>query len=131
MPTWRKGIMGDTVGMGNTRTINPEFMNTSYAKHWSDFLNSNQLEELSRNHGYEVIFAPHANIEPYLPNFKLPKYITTWTATHSEFSMQKLFQKASLMITDYSSVAFEMGLLNKYVLYYQFDQEEFLQYPIF
>lgn len=125
MPTWRKGIMGDTVGVGNTRTINSDFMNTSYAKHWSDFLNSNQLEELSRNYGYEVIFAPHANIEPYLPNFKLPEYITTWAATHSDFSMQKLFQKSSLMITDYSSVAFEMGLLNKYVLYYQFDQEEF------
>ncbi|WP_188032944.1 CDP-glycerol glycerophosphotransferase family protein [Psychrobacter sp. ANT_WB68] len=125
MPTWRKGIMGDTIGMGNTRTINSEFMNTSYAKHWSDLLNSNELEELSRHYGYEVIFAPHANIEPYLPNFELPEYISVWTATHSDFSMQKLFQTARLMITDYSSVAFEMGLLNKYVLYYQFDQEEF------
>ena len=125
MPTWRKGIMGDVMGVGNTRTINSDFMSTSYAKYWSDFLNSNELKELSCNYGYEVIFAPHANIEPYLPNFKLPEYISIWTATNSEFSMQKLFQEASLMITDYSSVAFEMGLLNKYVLYYQFDQEEF------
>ena len=29
------------------------------------------------------------------------------------------------MITDYSSVAFEMAYLKKAVLYYQFDEEEF------
>ena len=125
MPTWRKNIMGDVIGMGNTRAVSSGFMNTSYAIHWSNLLNSSELQELSNKHGYKVIFAPHANIAPYLPEFKIPDYIEVWTAAHSEFSMQKLFQKARLMITDYSSVAFEMGLLNKYVLYYQFDQEEF------
>ncbi|EJA8820652.1 CDP-glycerol glycerophosphotransferase family protein, partial [Campylobacter coli] len=38
---------------------------------------------------------------------------------------QKLFCNSSLMITDYSSVAFEMAYLNKPVIYYQFDHEEF------
>ncbi|WP_171838959.1 CDP-glycerol glycerophosphotransferase family protein, partial [Campylobacter coli] len=34
---------------------------------------------------------------------------------------------SSLMITDYSSVAFEMAYLNKPVIYYQFDQEKFFK----
>ena len=45
--------------------------------------------------------------------------------THKDCSIQNLFQKASIMVTDYSSVAFEMALLQKAVLYYQFDQEDF------
>ncbi|EAH7485002.1 capsular biosynthesis protein, partial [Campylobacter coli] len=40
-------------------------------------------------------------------------------------SLQKLFCNSSLMITDYSSVAFEMAYLEKPVIYYQFDKEEF------
>ncbi|WP_186305442.1 CDP-glycerol glycerophosphotransferase family protein, partial [Campylobacter coli] len=45
-------------------------------------------------------------------------------ANHNE-SLQELFCNSSLMITDYSSVAFEMAYLNKPVIYYQFDHEEF------
>ena len=82
MPTWRKGIMGNIVaGIGNTRTINSDFMNTPYAKHWSDFLNSDQLREMVQKHNYKIIFAPHANIVPYLKTFKVPEYINVWWAT--------------------------------------------------
>lgn len=122
MPTWRKTILGANA-KGNKRKINNSFMDTDYAKHWSSFLSSEALQSLSEKYGYEVIFAPHANIEPYLDQFNLPKYIKPWRAKDS--SIQALFQKAKFMITDYSSVAFEMGVLNKTVIYYQFDQDDF------
>ncbi|HBQ4752891.1 TPA: CDP-glycerol glycerophosphotransferase family protein, partial [Escherichia coli] len=38
---------------------------------------------------------------------------------------QDLFKRAKIMITDYSSVAFEMAYLRKSVCYYQFDEQEF------
>lgn len=122
MPTWRKSIMGANA-VGNKRNLNDEFMNTVYAKYWKSFLGCESLKTLSTKYGYEVIFAPHANIEPYLDKFNVPAYIKTWRAKDS--SIQSLFQKSTLMITDYSSVAFEMGILGKTVLYYQFDQEDF------
>ena len=39
--------------------------------------------------------------------------------------MQESFLRAAMMITDYSSVMFEMALLGRPVLYYQFDFESF------
>ena len=124
MPTWRKSILGD-VGSGNERMINPDFINTQYAKSWQMFLQSDQLKTLAKEYGYAVIFAPHANIEPYLDVLDIPKYIQLWSA--KDGSIQELFQKSSMMITDYSSVHFEMGALGKPVLYYQFDKDEFFR----
>lgn len=121
MPTWRNYILGDQIGKGNGRQLNEQFMETEYAKHWTNLLKSEKLAEMAKNYGYKVIFAPHKNIEPYLPVMNLPDYISLWSADKSGESIQNLFKRAKLMITDYSSVAFEMGFLQKLVLYYQFD----------
>ncbi len=124
MPTWRANSIGKSTKTGNAREFNENFMNTNYAKHWNNLLHSEYLKNITDKYGYKIIFAPHANIEPYLSLFRLPPYIKTWSAANSSNSMQELFQTASLMITDYSSVAFEMGFLKKPVLYYQFDRDE-------
>ena len=126
MPTWRSYLMGETVGKGaNTRTLNPQFFDSSYAKHWVSLLQSAELQALAQRLGYQLVFAPHANIEPYLDQIQLPSHIQIWRASESLESMQELFVRASMMITDYSSVAFEMAYINKPTLYYQFDQDEF------
>ncbi|WGE69271.1 CDP-glycerol:glycerophosphate glycerophosphotransferase [Actinobacillus equuli subsp. haemolyticus] len=124
MPTWRNYIVGEAIDNGNTRAINPHFMETDYAQHWSSLLRSPRLEELAKTYGYKIVFAPHKNIEPYLSHLQVPEYIEVWSANTSTFGIQQLFQQSQLMITDYSSVAFEMGLLEKMVLYYHFDQEK-------
>ncbi|TCJ97900.1 CDP-glycerol glycerophosphotransferase (TagB/SpsB family) [Volucribacter psittacicida] len=123
MPTWRRSIVGNTVGNGNNRLLSDSFMQTNYAQSWYKIIHHNKLKQLVNDYGYQVIFAPHANIMPYLGLFNIPSFINVWKSTTSSESIQQLFQKAQLMITDYSSVAFEMALLEKMVIYYQFDQE--------
>ncbi len=54
----------------------------------------------------------------------IPNYIKIGYREDGE-SFQKYFQESDLMITDYTSAAFEMGYLKKPVIYYQFDEEEF------
>lgn len=122
MPTWRNSVIGKS-DIGNKRLLNDNFMSTKYATYWYNLLHSTQLKDLSEKYGYTVTFAPHANIEPYLEQFSLPKYIKIWHAHNS--SIQNLFQNSTFMITDYSSVHFEMAVLNKPVLYYQFDKDDF------
>lgn len=125
MPTWRNNIVGEIVGSGsNIRSMNKMFMQTDYAKSWFHLLHSKELKNLVEEYNYQVVFAPHANIAPYVSLFEVPNYIDTWQASTATISIQQLFQQAKMMITDYSSVAFEMGLLNKTVVYYQFDQSE-------
>lgn len=122
MPTWRRYIVGDVI-RGNERARNPSFLETEYAKTWQSLLCNKKLEELHYNFGYSIIFFPHANIQLYCDDFFIPNYITL--LKHTNGSIQELFQESSLMITDYSSVGFEMAFLKKPIIYYQFDEKTF------
>lgn len=125
MPTWRKSLVGNPIGDGNERILNSKFIDTEYAKNWYNVLHDSKLKSLALEFGYEVIFAPHANICPYLEIFNVPNYIKVWTKNSSDLSIQNLFQKSKFMVTDYSSVAFDMAYLGKQVIYYQFDKKDF------
>lgn len=122
MPTWRKSAIGKRTGNGSESELNPDFMQTPFAEHWSSVLHNPRLRELCNSYGYRVLFFPHTYIQPYLAQFSVPEFIEV--VSHTEGSMQELFKRAAMMITDYSSVAFEMGIQGKPVLYYQFDEAE-------
>ncbi len=121
MPTWRHNLVGEAI-FGNIRAFNPDFMDSSYAQSWHRFLCSDELRKMADKYGYKVVFFPHSNIQPYLTYFNLPDYVEV--CSHSNTKIQDLFRQASMMVTDYSSVGFEMGVLNKPVVYYQFDYDE-------
>ncbi|EOH1934176.1 CDP-glycerol:glycerophosphate glycerophosphotransferase [Campylobacter jejuni] len=120
MPTWREYLSGKMQKYG-VRARNPEFVKSLYFQKWQEFLCSKELEKLAVQYGYSIVFMPHPQVRMYLEDFNLPSFIIT---SYKE-SMQKLFCESSIMITDYSSVAFEMAVLKKPVLYYQFDKDEF------
>ncbi|HEF9817900.1 TPA: CDP-glycerol glycerophosphotransferase family protein [Campylobacter coli] len=121
IPTWRANIVGVALG-SSKRGLQSDFTQSEYFKKWNLLLNSNILQKLCEKYDYTIVFNPHPNIIPYLKDFNIPSYVKI--ANHNE-SLQELFCNSSLMITDYSSVAFEMAYLNKPVIYYQFDHEEF------
>ncbi|EFK9748261.1 capsular biosynthesis protein, partial [Campylobacter coli] len=122
MPTWRHYLSGLMIGNSGIRELKDDFKESEYFQKWNLLLDSNTLQKLCEKYSYTIVFNPHPNIIPYLKDFNIPSYVKI--ANQSE-SLQKLFCNSSLMITDYSSVAFEMAYLNKPVLYYQFDQEDF------
>ena len=124
MPTWRPALLGKVLE-GTTRELLPDFIESEYANKWRDFLSNERLKMFAAESGYEIVFFPHANIQPYLDEYILPEHVKV--LSHAAGSIQELFLKASVMVTDYSSVAFEMAYLNKPVCYYQFDEEDFFQ----
>ncbi|MYZ45492.1 CDP-glycerol glycerophosphotransferase family protein [Schauerella aestuarii] len=122
MPTWRNNIVGKN-SLGSKRLLNEEFSNSEYARRWSEFLQSSELELLCRKFGYKVIFFPHANVQPYLHTFVAPEHVLK--LSHEGASIQKLMTSSRILITDYSSVAFDFAYLQKSLIYYQFDQDDF------
>ncbi|EAL7816284.1 glycosyltransferase, partial [Campylobacter coli] len=124
MPTWRVNIVGTAINSG-ARGLKDDFKESEYFRKWNLLLDSNTLQKLCEKYDYTIVFNPHPNIIPYLKDFNIPSYVKI--ANHNE-SLQELFCNSSLMITDYSSVAFEMAYLNKPVIYYQFDHEEFFSF---
>ncbi|ELC8695755.1 CDP-glycerol glycerophosphotransferase family protein [Campylobacter coli] len=127
MPTWRVNIVGTAINSG-ARGLKDDFKESEYFRKWNLLLDSNTLQKLCEKYDYTIVFNPHPNIIPYLKDFNIPSYVEI--ANHNE-SLQELFCNSSLMITDYSSVAFEMVYLNKPVIYYQFDHEEFFSSHIY
>ncbi|MBK1971753.1 CDP-glycerol glycerophosphotransferase family protein [Campylobacter sp. TTU_617] len=121
MPTWREYIVGSYSKKLMKRRFNTKFYESEYFYRWGSFLHSKKLKKLHEKYDYKIVFNPHPQIRPYLDGFNLPSYIIMPSI---EISMQKLFCESSLMITDYSSVAFEMAVLKKPVIYYQFDRNE-------
>lgn len=122
MPTWREWVVGPQLSTSNEREINPDFDNTEYLISWKELLNSSDLKEMCEMSGYKVIFSPHSSIRPYLNSFSVPDYISIFTPGSE--SIQSLFTRSAIMITDYSSVSFEMAVQGKPTIYYQFDEEQ-------
>ncbi|MGX5835351.1 CDP-glycerol glycerophosphotransferase family protein [Aeromonas piscicola] len=121
MPTWRKNIVGTSHGDSAKRELNPDFINTDFAQNWQALLNSERLAKVCVENNFKVIFFPHVNIQPYIKHLNIPKYIEV--ITHSNITIQDLLCRSSVMITDYSSVAFDMAVQEKPVIYYQFDAD--------
>ncbi|MFK7985419.1 MAG: CDP-glycerol glycerophosphotransferase family protein [Sandaracinaceae bacterium] len=123
MPTWRNYLV-DNAKHGTThRGKSERFYKSNYARTWKALLHSPRLQEVAQQHGYSVVFFPHANVQIYNDWFEAPD----WIEVHSHKSepiLQRLYRRAAMLITDYSSVFFEMGILEKPVVYYQFDRDE-------
>ena len=122
MPTWRYWLNLKSKELGN---LTSDFMNSKYLHRWKDFLESDQLNELIEKHNLEVIFYPHRNIQSHLPDFKKVVKTKVVLALWTEYDIQELMMSSEMMITDYSSVFFDMVYMKKPIIFYQFDLEDF------
>lgn len=123
MPTWRKNIAGSFVSKGSSqRVLNKDFKNTNYAKKISSLLSNESLVNICRSGDVDIVFCPHPNMKPYIKELSSSRHVKI--ASESQ-SIHELIKESSMLITDYSSVAFDVAYMNKPVAYYQFDEEEF------
>ena len=118
MPTWRANLAGGWDGQRGT--YNPQFAASLFARAWTQFLISPELAVLCRQYGYTVAFRPHRCFIEYLQDFNLPDCIETPT----EEPIQSLLKRSRLLITDFSSIAFDMAFMHRPVLYYHFESRE-------
>jgi glycosyltransferase involved in cell wall biosynthesis len=117
MPTWRADLVGQWDGKGQRRDYNPAFSASVFARAWRALLCSPDLSALCATHGCEIVFWPHPGFEDYLEDFNLPEHIRVPAGE----SIQTLLKSSALLVTDYSSIAFDMAFMLRPVLYYQFD----------
>jgi CDP-glycerol glycerophosphotransferase (TagB/SpsB family) len=123
MPTWRKSLAGELIRKSSKRVKNPEFINSLFCEMWGGFLRSEQLRKTTEDYGYSIIFLPHPNLTDYLSELAIPDYIQVGDLTSC--SIQEIFKDADLLITDYSSVAFDVAYMKKPIIYFQFDSATF------
>lgn len=124
MPTWRKWLAANNTTAEATNIEQNKFMLSSYYKTFQHLLNSDGVANLLNIHNYQLIFYLHYELQSYINVFSCNNPKIT-IAGRNNFDVQSLLIESSILITDYSSVAFDFAYMRKPLIYYQFDQKEY------
>ena len=110
MPSWRKRLL----------YAPPQYiMDSEYFKAINSLINNENMISLCKEHNYEIIFKPHPRVYDYIGLFDTNDYVKIDENT----TYQELFRNSDLLITDYSSVAFDFSYMEKPVIYYQYGDD--------
>lgn len=117
MPTWRSWL----------EEKSPEdFMQSDYYYNYMHFLQNKKLSNLLENEHVELIFYIHPKFKGYLDNFNINEK-NIKLIPFGSVPLNELIKKCSMLITDYSSVCWDVYYLGKPVLFYQFDYDMYMQ----
>lgn len=118
MPTWRDGIADSY----------HSFINSSFYKYYGGLLKNSRLHDLIRKQNLVIEFYPHIELQKNKQCLKLFENLheNIRVVTTSTKTVKSLLEESTLMITDYSSVAFDFAYMDKPVLFFQFDLIEYL-----
>ena len=110
MPSWRKKLL----------YAPPQYiMDSEYFQTINSLINNENLIELAKRYNYQIIFKPHPRVYDYIELFDTNDYVEIDENT----TYQELFKTSDLMITDYSSVAFDFAYMEKPLVYYQYGND--------
>ena len=123
IPTWRQYLVGDRVDNANERNRVSNFHSSEYAQRYSRLVNDARLHDAAHRRDARVVFMPHPHMRPYLADFNLPSSVEVLDFAVDD--IQAVLARAAMIVTDYSSIAFEAAFIGVPVAYYQFDRAEF------
>lgn len=121
MPTWRKSLSKGTDENG-VWLLDDDFKKSDYFLFYNALLNDERLLAAAERLGYTVCFMPHPNTITGLKYFQKHAQVQFFDMTKS---YREVFAQTDLMVTDYSSVAFDFAYLRKPIIYAQFDRADF------
>lgn len=117
-PSWRKNLIGDY--KNNTRELfTDKFLESPFYNQVNDFLNSKELAELLEKYDLTLDFKNHPIFRDYDHLFKVENPRITVTQETGDM------QDYAAMITDYSSIVFDFVYLERPIIYFVPDYEQF------
>ncbi len=108
MPTWRKDIKNKE-----------EYIESEYFNKFNSLINNEKLIDYAKENGYDILFKPHPEFAKYLDYFDKNDYVHF----DNTKKYQELFNESAILITDYSSIAFDFAYLKKPILYYHYGND--------
>lgn len=118
-PTWRQWLSRPKEPGTHRRAVTEDFFDSEYLRQWLAFLRDDRLRAIVERTGLRVAFLPHPNVQPALPDIDVPSYVTAFD--YEGRDVQQLMADAAVMVTDYSSMAFNLAYIERPVVYFQFD----------
>jgi glycosyltransferase involved in cell wall biosynthesis len=121
-PTWRTRLTLPIQGAGERRGIDDAYWTSDYHVAWMGILRSEAIAAACARHGRRLAFMPHPNLQPILSRIDLPAHVEPMSFEGAD--VQALYARCALLVTDYSSVAFNIAYLDRPIVYFQFDKAE-------
>lgn len=115
MPTWRNWL--DSVP-------DKDFEASDYFTHYMALLNSRKLADLLEKYDLEVNFYLHAKFQEYSDQFQT-KSERIHLVSFGETAVNEMLMRCRMLITDYSSVCWDILYQDKPTIFYQFDLDKY------
>ncbi|MBQ8546340.1 MAG: CDP-glycerol glycerophosphotransferase family protein [Clostridia bacterium] len=120
MPTWRKYLVRG-LDQNSKWIYISNIEETEFVKYYKELLSSEKLVEAAEKYGYKIHYVPHPNVMPLTDMLDVNPYISVI----SNPVYRDIFSHSSLMLTDYSSTAFDFAYMKKALVYAHFDSKLF------
>lgn len=104
--------------------LRPDGDKSAYFKRYSEVLSNEEFISNCEKQGYQVAYMPHPLVEPFMDKMKISDRVVL---IDKDTHWRDIFAKSAIMVTDYSSVAFDFAYLKKPIIYYQFDADTFFE----
>lgn len=122
MPTWRKSLTKGMDPVTSVWLVVDDFKSSSFFQFYNSLLNNKRLLDKAEELGYQICFKPHPNFLSVLDQFQKDPRVIFFEQSKS---YREIYAQSKLLLTDYSSAVFDFALMNKPVIYSQFDADEF------
>lgn len=122
MPTWRRYLFSGFISQNDRWILKDGFENSEFYIFYNSILNNEKLLNAAEKYRYKIQFVPHSVFFPYMKAFKVPDQVRI---VGYGTRYRDIFAESSLVLTDYSSIAFDVAYLHKPIIYSQFDKGRF------
>jgi len=110
MPTWRRSV---------DHLKYEQIIKSEFFQKLNELFNNERLIKLAKDNDYTILIKLHPKIMDFADLFDANEYVYVDKTSNYQY----LFNNSSLLITDYSSVAFDFAYIKKPVLYYQYSDD--------
>jgi glycosyltransferase involved in cell wall biosynthesis/CDP-glycerol glycerophosphotransferase (TagB/SpsB family) len=123
-PTWRDWLVDRTFAGAHRRVVDlTSFQDSEYAKNWLGLIRSPELRDVAERNGLTVSLLMHPNMQSVVSNLEVPPHVSLFSFEGQ--NVQETFARARIVVTDYSSMAFNAAYIDRPLVYFQFDRERF------
>jgi glycosyltransferase involved in cell wall biosynthesis len=123
-PTWRSWLTVPVLKGSQRHDLHVAFWESDYIRSWKALLGAPEVAAAVRAKRLRLGFMPHPNLQQALDELELPPYVERLAFEGTD--VQALYAQTALLVTDYSSVAFNLAYIDRPVVYYQFDRDRAL-----
>ena len=117
MPTWRSWLENSSM---------EDFFKSDYFRNYMALLNSTRFRRMLDNYDLTACFYLHSKFKQFIGGFQALSKRIRMVPFGAE-PANELLMHSRLLVTDYSSVCWEMLYLGKPTVFFQFDRPDYLQ----